>query len=69
MIKKFLQHKADLVFPGVTLLVVIALLWITALSFRFLTTYVTEALAEPRVEEGDLMRFNFEEFEELGLGK
>ena len=67
MLKGLLKQKRELTFAAVTLVLVTLLIFVSVISFRFLSRYITEALTEPRVPENEITRFNFVGFEALNL--
>lgn len=69
MFRELAKQKRELTFAGITLFILVVLTIIVVLSLRFLVIRLSDALQEPEVKDSEILKFNLDEFEKLGLEK
>jgi len=67
MFKGIEKQKKELAFAITTLVLSLIFFGIAVWSFKFLARQIGSSLEEPKVSEGETLKFNLEEFDELGL--
>ena len=67
MFKKFSKQKREIIFAVISLLISVMLITISVWSLQFLVRSLNDALTEKEVSPSQILKFNLEGFDKLGL--